>query len=289
MTDEPRTDTSTPDSSGAAVEGMPGTATIDAGAGIPTPGQMQQAVRLKQTVEMRDIGPCKKHIKVTVERKDIDARLGEQFSKLVADSNVSGFRPGKAPRRIVERRFSKEVFEQVKSEVLLASLEQLAEENDVAPLAAPNIDPTQIQLPKEGPLIYEFDVEVRPEFDLPNYKGLKIRKPVHTFTQDEIETEERRLLIPYGQVVPKPEGNAQIGNILVAEVTTRLGDRVINTIKEATFRIDKQLSFKDGMAEKFAEQIAGGSTAIPSWWISACPVPLRPPSFEARRFRPPSR
>jgi len=86
---------------------------------------------------------------------------------------------------------------------------------------------------------------------------LSIRRVVHTFKPDEIEAEERRLLIPYGQVVPKPEGNAQIGDILVADVTTRLGNRVINSIKEATFRIDKQLAFRDGMAEKFADQVAG--------------------------------
>ena len=240
-------------------EVQPNTTTIDVGAAVATPpdGGTDQPVKLDQSVEIRDIGPCKKHIKVTVARKDIDGRLGEKFSELVADSSVSGFRPGKAPRRIVERRFSKEVFDQVKTEVLLASLEQLAEENDVAPLAAPNIDPGKIVLPKEGPLVYEFEVEVRPEFELPNYKGLNIKRPIHTFTQDEIEAEERRLLVPYGQVVPKPEGDAQVGDILISDVTTRLGERVINTIKEATFRIDRQLAFRDGIAENFGEQVKG--------------------------------
>jgi len=251
MTDEPRPDTPEAESAGAAVATPTETS---------AEGEGQQPAKLHQTVEMRDVGPCKKHIKVSVDRNDIDARLGEKFSELVADSNVSGFRPGKAPRRIVERRFSKEVTDQVKTEVLLASLEQLAEEHDVAPLAAPNIDPANIELPKEGPLVYEFEVEVRPEFDLPNYKGLRIRRPVHTFTEEEVEAEERRILIPYGQVVPKPEGDAQVGDILVADVTTRDGDRVINTIKEATFRIDKQLAFRDGMAEKFGEQVKGAKT-----------------------------
>src|SRR5690242_1845094 len=71
-------------------------------------------VKLHQSVEIRDVGPCKKHIKVTVERKDIDDRFSEKISELVSDASVSGFRPGKAPRRIVERRFQKEVGDQVK-------------------------------------------------------------------------------------------------------------------------------------------------------------------------------
>src|SRR6516162_8766286 len=84
-----------------------------------------EPAKLHQNVEIRDVGPCKKHIKVTVERKDIDERFGDKFSELVHDANVAGFRPGKAPRKIIERRYQKEVGDQVKSEVLLASLQQL--------------------------------------------------------------------------------------------------------------------------------------------------------------------
>jgi trigger factor len=215
--------------------------------------------KLRQAVDIKDVGPCKKHVKVSVDRQDIDARFGEKFTELVHDSNVAGFRPGKAPRKIIERRFKREVGDQVKTEVLLASLEQLAEDHDIAPLSAPNIDPSKIEMPDGGPLVYEFEVEVRPQFDLPNYKGLKIKRPVHTFTGEEVANEERRLLAPYGQVVPKPEGSAQVGDVLIADVTTRDGDRVLSTLKEAQFRIDKQLAFKDGIAEKFAEQVKGAN------------------------------
>jgi trigger factor len=214
-------------------------------------------VKLQQNVEIRDVGPCKKHIKVTVERKDIDDRFGEKISELVSDANVSGFRPGKAPRRIVERRFHKEVADQVKSEVLLASLQQLAEDHDIAPLSAPDIDPGNIELPRQGPLVYEFEVEVRPHFDLPNYKGLKLRRPVHTFSDEEVAQEERRLLTPYGQIVPKPEGDAQIGDLLVVDAVIKAGDREIGKLNEATLRVNRQLAFKDGIADNFAEQVKG--------------------------------
>lgn len=215
--------------------------------------------KLHQQVEIKDIGPCKKHIKVTVDRADIDGRFGDKFKELMGEASVPGFRPGKAPRKLIERRYHNEVGDQVKSEVLLASLEQLAEDHDIAPLSAPNIDPAKIDLPKQGPMVYEFEVEVRPQFDLPDYKGLKLKRPVHTFSNEEIHGEERRLLAPYGQVVPKPEGNAQLGDVLVADVVTRDGERVLSTLSEQQFRIDKQLAFKDGIAAKFAEQVQGAN------------------------------
>ena len=123
--------------------------------------------KVKQTVEIKDIGPCKKHIKVIVDRAGIDENLEKKYKELVGDSWIPGFRPGRAPRQIVTRKYKKEVYDQVKGEILLSSLEQLAEDHDVAPLAPPNLNPTSINIPEKGDFIYEFDVEVRPHFDLP--------------------------------------------------------------------------------------------------------------------------
>lgn len=221
----------------------------------------KEPVKLKQAVTMHDTGPCKKHIRVEVDRGDIEGRLKEKFTEMMKDQPVAvaGFRPGKAPRKLIERRFGKEVNEQVKNEVLLASLQQLAEDHDVAPLTAPNINPADIELPAEGPLVYEFEVEVRPQFDLPNYKGLTIRRQIHTFTDKDIENEERRLLLQDAQVVPKPEGKAGTDDLIVADVEFKSGDRVIGQLKETTFRIEKQLAFKDGVAPRFSEQVQGAS------------------------------
>src|SRR4051812_43393118 len=66
------------------------------------PEEQKAEAKLNQKVEIRDTGPCKKHIKVVIDRQDIDDRMGELFKKLVHESNVTGFRPGKAPKKLVE-------------------------------------------------------------------------------------------------------------------------------------------------------------------------------------------
>jgi trigger factor len=106
----------------------------------------EEPQKLHQTVETRDIGPCKKHIKVTIERDDIDRLLNKKYSELVVDAQVAGFRPGKAPRKIIERRYRKDVSNQVRGELLMQSLEQLGDEQDIAPLTAPNLDPSKIEI-----------------------------------------------------------------------------------------------------------------------------------------------
>src|SRR5207244_2853695 len=131
-------ETKEPDSP-TATEEPTAAATPDAAA-APAEGAEEAPAKLHQTVEVKDVGPCKKHIKVTIDRGDIEQRFDEKFSDLVTEerSFVQGFRPGKAPRKLVERFYKQEVHQQVKAEVLMASLEQLAEEQDIAPLAPPD-------------------------------------------------------------------------------------------------------------------------------------------------------
>src|SRR5438270_255656 len=100
MSDEPRTDESGAAASATLDDQGTTEATMEAAE--------KEAKKLVQTVEIKDIGPCKKYIKVAVDRISVESRLNEQYSKLVVDSSVSGFRPGKAPRKLVERRFQKD-------------------------------------------------------------------------------------------------------------------------------------------------------------------------------------
>lgn len=226
------------------------------GAGTSTAVEEEAAEKLQQKVEIVDAGPCRKHIKVIIDRADIDKRLDEKYADLVTESLVPGFRPGKAPREIVVRKFKKDVQEQVRAQLLMASLEQLADDFDVAPLAPPNIDPSKLEIPEKGDFVYEFEVEVRPEFDLPDYKGLKLKRPVKEFSEADVEKEEKRILSRYGQLIPK-DGPAELGDILVVDMTTRLGEQEIGTNKEITIRIEDRIAFKDGVASDFGKQTVG--------------------------------
>jgi trigger factor len=139
---------------------------------------------------------------------------------------------------------------------LLASLEQLAEEFDVAPLSPPNLNTDKIEIPDKGDFIYEFEVEVRPAFDLPEYKGLKIKKPVREFTEADVDEEQTRVLSNEGQLVPK-DGPADKGDFVIVDMETPSNNDKIGDAKEITLRIEDTLSFKDGVASKFGAEMAG--------------------------------
>lgn len=217
--------------------------------------------KLHQTVTISDAGPCRKHVKVQILRSEVDKLFDVKFTELVRDRSapLPGFRPGKAPRRLIERRLRPHVAEDVKRELLMASLEQLSNDHHLIPLAPPNLDPKAIQLPDEGDFTYEFDVEVAPDFELPNYKGLKLRRPVKTFTEADVLAEERRILETQGQIVPKP-GNpptVEEGDLIVADLLTKDGSRTLGELKELQFRVKPRQVMADGIIENFAAGLAG--------------------------------
>ena len=116
-------------------------------------------------------GPCKKHVKVSIPRSEIERQFTESLNDFGKDVAVPGFRPGRAPRQLVIKRFKKQVADQVKSSLLMASLEQLDADYELDPITQPQLDVAAIELPEDGPMNFEIDVEVRPEFELPDYQG----------------------------------------------------------------------------------------------------------------------
>ena len=74
----------------------------------------EEKTPLQLEVKIDNRSACERHITVAVSREDIDRYLNKEFSELMADAHVPGFRPGHAPRKLVENRFRKDVVGRVK-------------------------------------------------------------------------------------------------------------------------------------------------------------------------------
>ena len=85
---------------------------VDAVATVePAEGEAPEKVKTKLDLEVviSDTGPCKKHLKVSISRDDINKQFEETFGNMKREAAVPGFRPGRAPRQLVEKMFKKQV------------------------------------------------------------------------------------------------------------------------------------------------------------------------------------
>ncbi|MHC4418360.1 MAG: trigger factor family protein, partial [Planctomycetota bacterium] len=77
-------------------------------------GEQKEATELKNTVTIEEAGPCKKRVTVEMPAERVQEATDEQYEELRKEAIVPGFRKGRAPRRLLEKRFGKETDEQIK-------------------------------------------------------------------------------------------------------------------------------------------------------------------------------
>jgi trigger factor len=218
---------------------------------------VESKTRLDLDVQISDVGPCKKHLKVTIPRSDVEKQFQESVGVMAKEAVVPGFRPGRAPKQLVEKRFRKQVAGQVKSTLLMACLEQIDEEHKLNPISQPELDVDAIELPEDGPMTFEMDVEVRPDFPLPAYKSLSIKSPVRTVTESDIDAQVKAFQERYAQLVPKFEGAAEVGDFVTADLSFHLGGKTYNEAKEIQFRLQPELRFQDGTVPELDKALVG--------------------------------
>ena len=218
--------------------------------------QEEEKEPLNLEVDIQNRSTCERHIKVTIPREDIERYFDKEFSDLMPTAQIPGFRPGRAPRKLIEARFRKDVTEKVKTLLLSDSLAQIHEERNIAAISEPDLDLDAVEVPAEGPLTFEFNLEVRPEFTLPKWKGLKIEKPIREITDADVDEALHNMLASRGRLVPF-DGPAEPGDYITANLTFKDGDRFLASAAEEVIRIRPELSFRDGKIAEFDKLMAG--------------------------------
>ncbi|MFP4105470.1 MAG: trigger factor [Phycisphaerae bacterium] len=130
----------------------------------------------KNKVDVTDSGTLKKKITITVPKERIDAKRGEMFGELAESAQIPGFRIGRAPRRLIEKRFGREITDDVRNALVGEALGSAIEETELKTIGEPMLDLEEIELPEEGDMEFSFEVEVQPEFENPDTEGITVEK-----------------------------------------------------------------------------------------------------------------
>lgn len=212
--------------------------------------------KLNLDIKIDSPSACERHITVSVAREDIDRYFGDAVDELMPKAEVSGFRPGRAPRKLVETRFKSQLSEQVKGSVLMDTMTQVGDECDFSAISEPDFDFEAIELPDEGPMTFEFNIEVRPEFDMPDWEGLTLTQPTTEITNESVEERTKALLAREGKLVDREDG-AQTGDVLDAKITFTLDGETLSSLESQTLILRPTLSFGNGQLEGFDKLAAG--------------------------------
>jgi trigger factor len=138
-------------------------------------------------------------LSIEVDESEFDKAVDAAFRKLARSVRVPGFRPGKAPRRLLEARLGTDVARQeALRDALPDFYEQALREHDVDAIAPPEIDITSGE--DEGPVVFDAVVEVMPQIRVAGYEGLRVALPSITVTDEEVDAQIDRLRDQFGEL-----------------------------------------------------------------------------------------
>ncbi len=135
-------------------------------------------------VEVKKIDATKRELRFEVPRERVLKKLNEVYSEIGKEAQIQGFRPGKAPRHVLESRYSKLAQDEVVKKLIPEVYQEAVTENSLSPIDLPEIDDVSF---KDGVVSFTAKLDIKPDVKIKSYKGLKVTKKNSQVNDEEIE------------------------------------------------------------------------------------------------------
>lgn len=142
-------------------------------------------------VSIQEISPIKKKLTVEIPVEMVSKEIDLAYEGLKKKAKIKGFRPGKAPRSILERYFKDYIKAEVTQKLIEETYQSAVSEKNLNPVSPPLIDPGELETGKS--FQYTAIIEVKPDIQLADYQGLKIEEQKESVKDDEIEERLKNL------------------------------------------------------------------------------------------------
>ena len=210
-------------------------------------------------VTVENLAPCKKLVRVEVEAQKVDETLESVTKQFQREANLPGFRPGKAPREMVVRKFGKDIEDEAKRKLISEAYKNALEEKKIDVLGYPDIE--EIQFSRGQPLQFAATIETTPEFELPEYKGIPVKREARSVTDKDVER-ALQVLSESQTTFKTVERPAQTGDIAVVNYTGTSDGKPITEIAPTAKGLTEQKSFwveigSNSFIPGFSEQVMG--------------------------------
>ena len=186
--------------------------------------------------KVEDIGPCKKKVTIDVTLEDIQSELEKEFKKIQENAVLPGFRKGKAPKILLEKRFKPQLEEEVKQNVISNAYQKALEDNKLTPLGVPEFGDVDFDF--EKPLNFDITLEVKPEIEIDDYKGLEVKKKSVDVTDRMVNDELKRIGLQNASLSEVQNGTVNIDDIIICNITVAVDNTVITQDSEVEVSVN---------------------------------------------------
>ncbi|MCH7225836.1 trigger factor [Haloferula sp. A504] len=181
---------------------------------------------------------CTATLKVEVPTDDVRAERDSIVKVYAKQARIQGFRPGKAPRKVIEKRFAPQISEELEERLTRKAFDEAIREQDLKVLNFGR--PTAFTETPDGSVTFESMLTLAPEIDLPQYKGISVRIPPVDLTDAELDQQIEQMRERFADYADIEDRGAAEGDLAVIDYSSTLDGR---PLEEA---LDKQVGYLAG-------------------------------------------
>ncbi len=186
-------------------------------------------------IAINDVGQLRKSLKVVVSTKEISEKYQEKYQYIQENIRVKGFRPGHIPANVIARKYGDAISNEVKAEILQEALSSIEEKNALKIMGEP-------QFKEEKPFkldsdwSFEFTIDIQPQFELPTYKQMEVKKTEVQISEEEITSRIDTIRRSKGTLIVVENEATQEEDHLVCDLCITIGDAKI--YEKANYNIE---------------------------------------------------
>lgn len=161
----------------------------------------ETAEQTQNKVKVSDAGPSRKKLHIEIPASTVTEKLRSSLDSLSTEAAMPGFRKGHVPRSLIEKRFGSAMRREAKGELVASAYTKAIEELKLQVLGDPVGEKLgELELVEGKPFAFELEVEVLPEFEMPSFDGISVKKTGVSITDDMVSEELRKVQINEGSL-----------------------------------------------------------------------------------------
>ncbi|MGB7748001.1 MAG: trigger factor [Verrucomicrobiia bacterium] len=210
-------------------------------------------------ITVETLAPCKKLLRVELDAKAVDETFDAVTKDFQKQASLPGFRPGKAPRPLVLKKYEVDIKDEVKRKLIGDSYRKALDEKKIAVIGYPDIE--EIQFGRGQALQFAATIETAPEFQLPEYKGLPAKREAKSVTAADVDR-AIELLARQHTKFETVARELRRGDVAVVNYTGTCDGKPITDTAPTAKGLTEQKNFwvdaaPDSFVPGFADQIIG--------------------------------
>ena len=210
-------------------------------------------------ITVENLAPCKKLLRVEVDAPAVDEAFETITKDFQKQAALPGFRPGKAPRALVLKKYEADIKDEVKRKLIGDSYRKALEEKKISVIGYPDIE--EIQIGRGQVLQFAATVETTPEFQLPEYKGLTAKRETKSVTPADVDHALEMLAKQHVKFEPAAR-ELKMGDVAVVNYTGTCDGKPVTETAPTAKGLTEQKNFwvdaaPDSFIPGFADQLIG--------------------------------